>query len=125
MSPLLAPEDDCRTAGPLGPLLLDKARAARADLDTACVIAHVMYETWFVASAESLGNYLTLRPGDAIPVDVDSTGWGKGWIKQRIRGGKYSETADQAALTSAINLRLCRRRSRSFDKLCRELERRR
>ena len=78
MSPLLAPEDDCRTAGPLGPLLLDKARAARADLDTACVIAHVMYETGFVASAESLGNYLTLRPGDAIPVDVDSTGWGRG-----------------------------------------------
>lgn len=122
---LIDAEDDCATVGPLGPLLLDRARAARPDIDIACVIANVMYETWFVASAESLHEYLILRPGDQIPANVDAAGLGKGWIKQRIRGGKYSETADQAALTSALDLQLCRMRSPSFGKLCRELEARR
>jgi hypothetical protein len=93
-------------------------------MDIACIIANKMYETWFVAAAESLHKYLTLRPGEQIPPDTDAHGFGKGWIKQRIRGAKYSETADQATLTSAMDLTLCRSRSRSFEKLCRELERR-
>jgi hypothetical protein len=84
-----------------------------------------MYETWFVAAAESLQEYLMLRPGEQVPPNPDAARLGKGWIKQRIRGGKYSETADQAALTSAMDLSLCRTRSHSFDKLCRELESRR
>jgi hypothetical protein len=122
---LIDAEDDCQTHGPLGPALLSRARAARGDIDVACVIANVMYETWFVAAAESLHEYLMLRPGEQVPPNPDAARLGKGWIKQRIRGGKYSETADQAALTSAMDLALCRTRSHSFDKLCRELESRR
>jgi len=122
---LVDAEDDCRTHGSLGPALLARAKAARADIDIACVIANVMYETWFVAAAESLHEYLTLRPGEQVPPDPEAAGLGKGWVKQRIRGGKYSETADQAALTSKMDLASCRARSRSFDKLCRELESRR
>lgn len=119
---LIDAEDDCAKREPLGPALLDRARAARPDFDITCVIANRMYETWFVAAAESLGAYLTLLPGEHVPVKVDAVGVGKGWIKQRIHGGKYSETVDQAALTSAMDLAMCRTRSRSFDKLCRELE---
>jgi predicted ATPase len=42
-------------------------------------------------------------------------------IKSRV---KYSETIDQPAMTADMDLSLCRRRSPSFDKLCRELEKR-
>jgi hypothetical protein len=121
---LIDAEDDCSNYPQLGPWLCRRAKAGRQDADIACVIANRMYETWFVASAESLSAYLETS-GWAIPDDVDATGHGKGWIKQHMKNGKYTETADQAALTQHMDLHACRRRSRSFDKLCRELEARR
>jgi hypothetical protein len=36
----------------------------------------------------------------------------------------YAETVDQPRLTAAMDLQMCRERSKSFDKLCRELEKR-
>jgi len=120
---LVDAEKYCQKVGPLGPILLERARKARGDADIACVIANVMYETWLVAAAESLGKYLDLE-GVAVPADPEGERCGKGWIKQRMRSGKYTETADQAALTAVMDLRQCRERSRSFDKLCRELDRR-
>jgi len=121
---LIDAADDCEKFGSLGPMLLDRARNIRADIDVAVVIANVMYETWFVAAATSLAEYLELGPGDPIPPDPEQARAGKGWIKQRIKSGKYSETADQAALTAKMDLALCRAHSASFDKLCRELEKR-
>ncbi len=118
---LVDAEDDCGTRGPLGPMLLQRAHEIRADADIACVIANVMYETWFVASAESLDKYLALADA-AIPPDPEQARAGKGWIKKNIRGDKYSETVDQPKLTASMDFNLCRRRSKSFDKLCRELE---
>jgi hypothetical protein len=118
---LIDAEDDCAKVGPLGPMLLSRARAARSDADIACVIANVMYETWFVAAAESLGKYLEFEATE-IPQDPEGQRAGKGWIKTHIRGAKYSETADQARLTAAMDLTVCRSRSKSFDKLCRDLK---
>jgi len=118
---LVDAEEDCQKLGPLGPLLLERAKKARGDADIACVIANVMYETWLVGAAESLGKYLKLEDV-AVPVDPEGERCGKGWIKQRMKSGKYTETADQAALTAAMDLRLCRKRCCSFDKLCRELK---
>jgi len=87
-----------------------------------CVIAKNEYETWFVAAAESLRQYLIL-PDDFEPiVDPEAGGMGKGWIERHFRGIKYSETVDQPKLTARMDLALCRARSPSFDKLCRELE---
>jgi hypothetical protein len=119
---LIDAEDDCRLHGPLGPRLLRRAHAIRADLDISVVIANVMFETWFVAAADSLREYLDLPDSALLPHDPERDGLGKGWIKQRIKSAKYSETADQAALTASMDLRLCRARAPSFDKLCRELE---
>ncbi len=118
---LVDAEDDCRKLGSLGPSLLERAKKARSDADVVCVIANVMFETWFVAAAESLAGYLDLS-GITVPQDPEASRAGKSWIKSRMRGGKYSETADQAALAAKMDLSLCRKRSRSFDKLCRELE---
>jgi hypothetical protein len=108
----------------LGPSLLALARGVRADADISCVIANIDYETWFVAAAESLSEFLDVANDLAASKDPERARQGKGWIKQKFRGIKYSETIDQPAMTQAMDLALCRQRSPSFDKLCRELERR-
>jgi hypothetical protein len=118
---LVDAEDDCERLGSLGPKLLARAVAARSDLDICCVIANVMFETWFIAAAESLAKYLDLD-GVAIPEDPEAVRAGKGWIKKHMKSGHYSETIDQPRLTAALDLQLCRTRSKSYDKLCRELE---
>lgn len=108
----------------LGPRLLEAASGAldpRADVS--CVLAHVMYETWFAASAASLGKYLEVDPDDC-PHDPEQSQCGKSWIKKYIKAPKYKETTHQAKMTAVMDLKRCRAVSPSFDKLCRELEKR-
>lgn len=121
---LIDAERDCRPDRPkLGPALLGRVKLARSDVDVDCVFANVMYETWFVAAAESLVDYLHL-PADGVPVDPEADGHGKTWIKRHTRNAKYSETADQPRWTAKMDLQLCRQRSKSFAKLCEKLGRR-
>jgi hypothetical protein len=107
----------------LGPDLLNRAKAHRGDTDISCVVATVEYETWFVAAADSLHDLLDLSEGGP-PEAPESSRSGKAWIQRRFRGIKYSPTVDQPAMTSRMDLRRARHRSPSFDKLCRELEKR-
>lgn len=93
-------------------------------LDLSIVFTCVEYETWFVAAAASLDKYLSLQPEDSEISDPERQRLGKGWIQQRFKSTPYSETLDQVKLTAAMDLDLCRKRSPSFNKLCRELERR-
>ena len=88
----------------------------------AFVLANTEYETWFVAAAESLGDYLDLSGDDDIPSDPETRQLGKGWIRQRIRRPSYSETVDQPRMTARFDLGVCRERCPSFDKLCRVFE---
>lgn len=109
----------------LGPELLKLAQSHRADADISCVVANVEYETWLVAGASSLGDYLDLAQDKDLPEEPEKRRFGKGWIQQRFRGSRsYSPTIDQPAMTSHMDLHLARERSPSFDKLCRELEKR-
>jgi hypothetical protein len=82
------------------------------------VLAKIEYETWFVAAAESLRDYLDIT--ESVP-DHPETSAGKGWVQARFRGTKYSETIDQVRMTAAMDLSRCREGSPSFDKLCREI----
>ena len=104
----------------LAPRWLEIA-SGEAPIDVACVVANPEYETWFVAAAESLGNYLEL--GDNLPKDPELERAKKAWIEKRFKGPKYSETIDQPRMTAAMDLQLCRSQAPSFDKLCRDLER--
>jgi len=117
---LLDADDDCPAE--LAPLLVEWASAARRDRDTVCVLAKREFETWFVAAAASLGERLDLP--DALPDDPEHTGQGKAWIQRPFSGVQYSPSIDQPGLTARMDLALCRARSPSFDKLCREIEKR-
>ncbi len=116
---LIDADADC--ARELGPKLLDIARESRRDKSISCVLAVVEYETWFVACATSLAELLNLGDGE-LPTDPESHKMGKGWIERRFKGLKYSETVDQPKMTARMDLQMCRARSPSFDKLCRDME---
>jgi len=116
---LVDADDDC--AAQLGPRVLRLAREIRVDIDVSCVLAVHEFETWLVAGADSLRAYL--KPGNIeLPNSPEEFNCRKKWIEEWIRTPKYSETVDQPKLTAAMNLVECRRRSPSFDKLCRDLE---
>ena len=119
---LIDADEDCPAK--LGPTLLDYGREVAQDADLACILAKGEYETWFAAAAESLDKYLEFPPEFRPSEDPEGARQGKAWVEGYFRGVKYSETQDQPGMTSAMDTALCRRRSPSFDKLCRELERR-
>lgn len=108
----------------LGPRLLSAARKCRSDVDIACVAANREYETWFAAAAESLQEYLELEANDPAPLEPEKMAAGKGWVQKRFRGTKYSPRVDQPRMTAKMDLQICRLRSPSFDKLCREMAQR-
>ena len=88
------------------------------------MLAHQEYEGWFLASAESLRGRRGL-PSDLLPPDAPEAIRGaKEWLRQRMpKNRRYAETADQVALTGAVDFDLARSRSDSFDKCYREIER--
>ena len=112
-------DDDCPAH--VSTELLGWAQQVRADRLAACVLANVEYETWFVAAAESLGAFVRLD--GSVTERPEQRRLGKGWVKSRFIGPRYSETADQPRMTAKMDLTSCRARSPSYDKLCRELAR--
>jgi uncharacterized protein DUF4276 len=106
----------------LGPQLLGWAIEGRGDVDVACVLANKEYETWFVSAAASLAVHLGLEPGTPVPDQPEGSRQGKAWIQRHLPS--YQETVDQARLTAHMDLNEARAGSPSFDKLCRELEKR-
>jgi Domain of unknown function (DUF4276) len=107
----------------LAPQLLQWATEARSDADIACILPHHMFETWFAAAAASLAGQNDLPADLVAPVEPEKNGLGKGWLKKQLPR-KYIETIDQAHFVGRMDLQQCRQNSPSFDKLCRELEKR-
>ena len=108
----------------LAPKLHSWAKAACSDIDIACVLPHPMFETWFAAGAGSLAGYNDLPADLKPPPEPEANSVGKGWIMKQLKR-KYAERIDQPRFASKFDLAECRANSRSFDKLCRELEARR
>lgn len=106
----------------LAPQLLEIVRSDRSHLDVSVVLANVEFETWFAAAAPSLTEFFDLTVTAPAP-DPEAAGQRKATVLKWMKG-EYAETIDQARLTHAMDLQLCRSRSKSFDKLCRELEKR-
>jgi hypothetical protein len=85
------------------------------------VLAHHMYENWFVAAAHSVAGHQGLQAELTAPSDPESRS-GKSWIKSRLEPGrKYTEPIDQPLLTRLFDLEAAMA-CRSFRKCRREIE---
>jgi hypothetical protein len=107
----------------LGPSLKARALMIAQANGLSIVIPKYEFETWFLAAAESLGGLRGLRHGILPPPNPEAIRGAKEWLSRNMTPGKkYSPSVDQAALVAAMNLTAARS-CRSFDRLCREVER--
>ena len=119
---LIDADDDCPAQ--LGPALLARATRARSDRAIAVVVAKSEFEAWFLASAPSLAGSRRLPSDLAAPDDPEGIRGAKEWLTEQMTSAHpYKETVDQAALTRQLDLAMVRRKSPSFDKLWRDVER--
>jgi hypothetical protein len=111
---LLDCEDDC--PGVLGPALLKKAHAVRANVDILVALAHREYETWFLTAARSLRGLRGL-PEDLDPPPVaEGIRDAKGWLSARMNDA-YDPITHQLEFTKQFDLEQARA-NQSFDRLC-------
>jgi hypothetical protein len=105
----------------VGPRLLAQAGSARTDRRVAAVLAVREFEAWFLAAAASLAGARGL-PATLVDVpDAEQRGSPKRWLDAQMPEG-YSETLDQPAFASLLDLDAARRAD-SFDKLVRDVAR--
>lgn len=114
---LLDCEEQC--PGNLGPQLLGRAEAARADIACSVILAHREYETWFLAAASSLRGVSGL-PADLVPPpNPESIRGAKEWFGNRM-SHPYDPILHQAKFTARFDLNQARTIP-SFDRLVRKL----
>lgn len=114
---------DDRCPAELGPQLLTRLNARFPNNRASVNVADREYESWFIASAESIALRIGSESNLEVPSPIEAVRNAKGWIERNILNGSYKETVDQASFSSYIDVPFARRRSHSFDRLCRELER--
>jgi Domain of unknown function (DUF4276) len=106
----------------LGPQLLQRARAARADKRVAVVLANREFEAWFLAAGPSLAGQYGFADPFPAPADPEvRRGCKELLTRARAHGLPYKETVDQAALAAAFDVKLARENSPSFDKFYRDV----
>jgi len=102
--------------------LRDRTHAVRSDVPIHVVVAHIQYETWFLAGASALAGQRGLPlnlSGHSSPEQVQDP---KKWLTRSMTGSRaYSETTDQAAaaFSATFDMVAARRNCTSFDRFYR------
>ncbi len=107
----------------LGPKLFERLIHRFPNQPVSVNVADREYESWFVASAESIAEHVGTNSTFAVPDNIEEIQNPKMWLELNVLNRRYKETADQASFSSRINVPIARRRSRSFDRFCSELQR--
>jgi hypothetical protein len=111
---LLDCEDDCPAT--LGPKLLRRAQAVRANVNILVALAYREYETWFLTAARSMRGLRGLPPDIEPPEAAESIRDAKGWLSARMNVA-YDPVIHQLEFTRKFDLEAARA-NRSFDRLC-------
>ena len=114
---------DDRCPAELGPQLRQRLIARFPNNLVSVNIAEREYESWFIASAESIASRINVDSAPALPDNIEEIRGAKGWLTQNLLARRYDPIDDQPAFSTYIDVPLARRRSRSFDRFCREIER--
>lgn len=109
-------EDDCPYE--LAAKVRNWAQAEAGKTPCEVVIAYREYETWFLASVESLRGRWSIADDALAPVDPEAKRDAKGALEEFMpRCRAYSETGDQDAMSAVFDMALAHQRNRSFRKL--------
>lgn len=104
--------------------LAQRVRPQVDDAVSSVCVAVREYESWFIASLESIAPLAGIIDNTQIPENVEQIRGAKEWLRSHMpRGDSYKPTLHQAEFSSAIDIDLARQRSRSFDRLCCEIRR--
>ena len=107
----------------LGPTLLERLVLRFPGRLVSVSVADWEYESWFIASAESIAEHIGVTVGTEVPDNIEEIHSPKAWLERNILNRRYRETADQASFSSVIDVPLARQRSQSFNRFCLKLER--
>jgi hypothetical protein len=116
---LIDAETDCPAE--LGPALLARAKAARADISIGVVLAKREFEAWFLGSLESLRAEYGLPPGEGLHREPEDIPGAKEHLRELL-GIPYSEVIDQPAMADRFDMDAARESCPSFDKCWRVVQ---
>lgn len=116
---LIDAEDDCPAE--LGPALLARAKAARADILIGVVLAKREFEAWFLGSLESLRAEYGIAPDVRLHRDPEDIPGAKEHLRDLL-GVPYSEVIDQPAIAARFDMVAARNSCPSFDKCWRTVQ---
>ena len=87
------------------------------------VCAHWTYESWFLASLDTIKGQRGISEAAALSLDAENIQNPKQWLTNQMPHGQaYKETLHQASLSSFIDIEMAYHNSRSFRRLCHALE---
>lgn len=115
---VLDADDDCPAE--LGRQIYDRAQQYVAHRRLSVVLANREFEAWFIAAAHSLRGVRGFSPLPDEHIQAEVPRNAKGWMRERMQSGTYSEILDQPAFAARIDLQQAFDNSRSFRKLCKE-----
>ncbi len=114
---------DDRCPAELGPALLDRLSRRFPNRPVSVNVANWEFETWFIAGFETIAAHLGAHVELELPKDIESIEDPKGWLTRNVIGRRYRETQDQPSFCAVMDVEMARRRSESFDRFCREVQR--
>lgn len=115
---LLDADDDCPAT--LGKEIFERAQQYISHRRLSVVLANREFEAWFIAAARSLHGTRGFSVRLDEPIEAEIPRNAKGWIREHMQEGTYSEILDQPAFAARIDLQQAFDNSRSFRKLCDE-----
>ena len=114
---VLDADNDCPVE--VASALKSKADSSGISHPIQIVCAHRSYESWFLASIETIRGTGGISDSASIEGRVEDIANPKAWLTDQMpRGRRYKETTDQPALSSRISIELAYANSRSFRQLC-------
>jgi len=115
---LLDADDDCPAT--LGQKIYQRAQQYVPHRRLSVVLANREFEAWFIAAAQSLDGVRGFSVTPDEHPEAETPRNAKGWMREHMRSGKYSEILDQPAFAARFSLEEAFENSRSFRKLCKE-----
>ena len=118
---LLDADDDCPVT--VANQLSQRCEQYRSICPVQVVYADRSYESWFLASLDTIRGQGDIPGTISIQTPVESINNPKQWLTEQMPSGQaYKETAHQAPFSRLIDVELAYHNSRSFRRLCHALE---